>query len=66
MTSDQAVAAVFITAFNALPDREQREVLADFLKMRKWRNDLVDIAIAQSRSQEKSRPFKDFLAESGR
>ncbi len=62
MAPEKAVAEVFITAFNTLPANEQRAFLARILKMRKWRKDLVDIAIAEARSQEKSRPFRDFLA----
>lgn len=63
MTSDKAVAEVFITAFRTLPSHEQQLVLARMLEVRKWRKDLMDIAIAESRSQEKSRPFRDFLKE---
>ena len=62
MASEKAVTEVFITAFNTLPSSQQRAFLARMLKMRKWRKDLIDIAIAESRSQEKSRPFRDFLA----
>lgn len=63
MGPEKAVAEVFITAFKTLSFNEQRAVLAKVLKMRKWRKDLIDIAIAESRSQEKSRPFRTFLAE---
>ena len=61
MASEKAVAHVFMTAFKTLPSSEQRAVLAQMLKMRKWRKDLIDIAIAETRGQEKSRPFRDFL-----
>ena len=61
MAPDKAVAEIFITAFKALPSREQKLVLAQMLKLRRWRKDLIDIAIAESRSHEKSRPFRDFL-----
>ena len=63
MLPEKAVATVFMTAFMTLPSKEQRVVLAQMLKMRRWRKDLVDIAIAEARSHEKSRPFKDFLTD---
>ncbi len=62
MAPEKAVAEVFMTAFNTLPSHEQRAFLMRMLKMRKWRKDLIDIATAELRSQEKSRPFRDFLA----
>lgn len=62
MAPEKAVATIFIAAFNTLAASEQRAVLAQMLKRRKWRKDLIDIAIAESRSHEKSRPFRDFLA----
>lgn len=64
MAPEKAVAEIFITAFKTLPASEQRAFLARMLKIRKWRKDLIDIAIAESRSQEKSRPFRDFLSSS--
>ena len=63
MVPEKAIAQVFMTAFRTLPSREQRAFLAQMLKMRRWRKDLIDIAIAENRSHEKSRPFKDFLAD---
>ena len=64
MIPEKAVTEVFIRAFNTLPFNEQRAFMARILKQRKWRKDLIDIAIAESRSQEKSRSFRDFLATS--
>ena len=66
MVPEKAVAQIFITAFKTLPSHEQRAVLAQMLKMRKWRKDLVDIAIAEARNQEKARPFRDFLSNAGK
>jgi len=61
--ANQAIANVFITAFQSLPTVEQRAILSKILKMRQWRKDLVDIAIGESRSRERSRPFRTFLSE---
>lgn len=54
---------VFMTTFRTLPTSGQKAILAQMLKMRKWRKDLIDIAIAELRSKEDSRLFRDFLAE---
>lgn len=63
MTPQKAVAQVFITAFKTLPAQEQKAVLIQMLRIRRWKKDLADIAIAEARSQEKSRPFRDVLAD---
>ena len=60
---NQAMANVFITAFQTLSSTEQRVILSKILKMRQWRKDLLDVAIGESRSREKSRPFRTFLSE---
>lgn len=49
--------------FRNLPLSEQKAMIAHLLKMRKWRKGLVDIAIAETRNREKSRPFRDFLKD---
>ena len=56
-------ANVFVTAFQSLNTAEQRTILSAILRMKRLRNDLIDIAIAESRSREKSRPFSAFLKE---
>ncbi len=58
-----ATAEVFLTAFKTLPRKEQDIFLSKLLKDRKLREDLIDVAIAESRSKDKSRPFRDFLEE---
>lgn len=63
MIRNRAVADVFITAFKSLDARNQKAVLFSMLKMKHLRNDLMDIAVAESRSREKSRPFLSFLKE---
>lgn len=63
MAPEHAVAAVFMTAFKNLSVKEQQAILAQMLKIRRLRNDLIDIAIAEKRSRESSRSFRDFLKE---
>ena len=63
MTTKEAVADVFMTAFHALPSAEQDVILTKMVKDRALREDLIDLAIAEARSHERARPFRSFLAE---
>jgi hypothetical protein len=48
-----------------MPKREQNVFLMEIIKDSNLREDLIDIAIAESRAKDKSRPFRDFLKEQG-
>ena len=61
MRTQGARAEVFLTAFKTLPRKEQDIFLSEVLKDKKLREDLIDIAIAESRAQDKSMSFRDFL-----
>jgi len=61
MRPQEATAKVFLTAFKTLTKKEQYIFLSEVMKDRKLREDLIDIAIAENRSRDKSRPFRDFL-----
>lgn len=61
MKAKEATAEVFLTAFKTLTKKEQDIFLSEVLKDKKIREDVIDIAIAQSRSRDKSRSFRDFL-----
>ncbi len=63
MKAHQATAEVFFTAFKTLPKKEQDIFLSKILKDKKLRENLIDIAIAESRAKDKNRPFRDFLRE---
>ena len=65
MKSHGMTAEVFLTAFRTMPKREQNVFLMEIIKDRNLREDLIDIAIAESRAKDKSRPFRDFLKEQG-
>ncbi len=60
MKTKGATAEVFLTAFKTLPKDEQDIFLSEILKDKRLREDLLDIAIARSRAEDKSRPFGDF------
>ena len=61
MRAQGATAEVFLTAFRTLTKKEQDIFLSEVLKDKKIREDMIDIAIAQSRSKGASRSFRDVL-----
>ncbi|OHB69668.1 MAG: hypothetical protein A2W23_09125 [Planctomycetes bacterium RBG_16_43_13] len=63
MTSGQAMAEVFVTAFKHLPKRLRKEVIEDIIKDRSLYEDLCDTIIAKQRIKEKGRPLEEFEAE---
>ena len=63
MKTKSASAEVFLTAFKTLPKKEQNVFLSEMLKDKQLREDLIDIAIAESRVKSKSRRFRSFLKE---
>lgn len=65
MGTKGATAEVFLTAFRTLSRKEQDIFLSAILRDKRLREDLIDIAIAESRVKDKSRPFRDFLEEHG-
>jgi hypothetical protein len=65
MKAKGATAEIFLTAFKTLPQKEQDVFLSSILKDKRVREDMIDIAIAESRTKDKSRPFRDFLKEHG-
>lgn len=63
MKARGAAAEVFLTAFMTLPKKEQNVFLTEILKDNALREDVMDIAIAESRARDKGRRFRDFLKE---
>jgi hypothetical protein len=61
MKTKGAAAEVFLAAFKTLPRKEQDIFLSEMLKDSRLREDLIDIAIAESRTKDKGRPFREFL-----
>jgi hypothetical protein len=59
----QAMAKVFMCAFKALPYEERSSFLAELVKSRRYREDLIDLAAIESRRNEPSRPFSEYLEE---
>jgi len=63
MKATGATAEVFLTAFKSLPKKEQNIFLSEVLKDSRLREDLVDIAVAESRKKDRKRGFREFLKE---
>ncbi|HZY10161.1 MAG TPA: hypothetical protein VFF29_03320 [Bacteroidota bacterium] len=62
MTTAQATAEVFWTAFRYLSKKKQ-EFLYKLLNNREFREDLIDTAIIKQRRREPSRSLDEYLAE---
>jgi len=63
MTSTQATARVFLTAFKALPRHEQNAFLFTIIKDHSLREDVIDLAIAVKRNVEKCKNLHLFLRQ---
>jgi hypothetical protein len=69
MTSGEATAEVFYTAFRALPSRAKDSVLRKLMEDRLFREDVGDILTAIQRENERSESYnrvRKTLKESGR
>lgn len=61
MTTKQATAEVFLTAFRALRRQEQNAFLFTIIKDHSFREDIIDLAIAVKRSTEKCKKLHAFV-----
>jgi hypothetical protein len=62
MTTVEATAEIFWTAFQALSKKERDAVVARFLKEKNFREDLIDVAILEERQREPSRSLDEYLS----
>ncbi len=62
MTTVDATAEVFWTAFRALSKKERAAIVERLLADREFREDLIDLAILDQRAKEPSRSLDDYLA----
>ena len=66
MTKTQATAEIFWTAFQVLPRKEQQAILQRILKDKGLREDLIDLAVIESRRAEPARPLRQYLKDTHR
>jgi len=66
MSVQQATAEIFLTAFKALPRREQESILNRIAQDRRFRRVLEDISdrlVPEEERSKPSRPLRDYIAE---
>ena len=63
MTTIQATAEVFWTAFKVLPVDEKRAVLQKIILDENLRRDLMDLSVIEERRNEPGRPLRDYLKD---
>ena len=63
MTTTEATAEIFWTAFRALSRKEREAVVEKLLSDKEFMEDLTDIVIIEQRKEEPSRPLEEYLAD---
>lgn len=63
MTTTEATAEVFWTAFRSLPKKERKAVVEKLLEDREFMEDLIDIVILEQRQKEPSRSLDEYFAD---
>ena len=63
MTAIQATAEVFFQALQTLTKKEQLAFFEKLLHDRRYREDLIDLALIEARQNEPSRSLRLYLAE---
>jgi len=66
ISTTNATAEVFLTAFRAMSKKERDAVIDRLLADKEFMEDLVDISIIKQRKHEPSRSLDDYLAEKGK
>ena len=59
-------AEVYLMALQSLSKAEREAVIARLLEDAQLKEDILDLALIQQRQREPSRPFREYLAESGK
>ena len=63
MSTSEATAHVFWTAFRAMPKKEREAIVEKFLAEKEFTEDLIDAVIFKQRENEPSRPLEHYLAD---
>jgi hypothetical protein len=63
MSTVHALGKVFFHAFRTMDSQEKEYFLEELLKDKKYREDLIDIALIEARRNEPSRSFREYLSE---
>lgn len=63
MTTTEATAEIFWTAFRSLSRKEKEAIVEKLLHDKEFMEDLIDIATFEQRKKEPSRPLDEYLAD---
>jgi hypothetical protein len=63
ISTNDAIAEVYWTAFHALPKREREAVINRFLESSAFMEDVMDMSVIKERQKEPSRPLKAYITE---
>lgn len=63
ISTNDAIAEVYWTAFQALPKREREAVINRFLENFQFMEDVMDLSVIKERQSESSRPLKAYITE---
>ena len=66
MKASDEPGAALLTVLKGLREADRNEFLRELIKDRRLREDLIDAAVIQSRRNEASRPFSEFVASERR
>jgi len=62
MSTAEATAEVFWTAFRALPKRGREAVIEKLLHDKEFLEDVMDLVVLEQRRKEPSRPLEEYLS----
>lgn len=62
MPVKNAQAEIFIQAFKSLRKKDKDAFFERLLDIKEYKEDLIDLAILESRKKEPRRPLRDYLA----
>ncbi len=63
LSTTQATAEIFWSAFNVLPMEEKRAVIQRIIRDKNLRQDLMDLSVIEQRRKEPGRPLRQYLKE---
>jgi len=63
ISSAEATAQVFWTAFRAMSKKEREAIVEKFLTEKEFMEDVIDMVILKQREKEPSRPLEEYLAD---
>ena len=63
MTRTQATADSFVSLLKAFPKTQRDAIVVRIARDKEFAHDILDLATIAERRKEKSRPFREYLAE---